>query len=245
MVIGTGMIATHFNGFSDRDDVVIFASGVSNSKETRPEPYAREQTLVEQTLQQMPDGLFVYFSTASIADPAEQHSMYVQHKLYTERLIARHASRYLIVRASNVVGGPGNPHTILNFFVNRIRQGEPFRVWQHTTRNLLDIDDLYATVVTYINTPGAWNQTHLVVNPQSLRPLTLVKAIEAYTGQRAMYELVLQNTPDAAGRPIPELNEQQAILYVTQLLHKYYANQTGWPGETTPTVRLAGLESVT
>lgn len=222
MVIGNGMIARHFSFYSDCNDVVIFASGVSNSKETRPEPYTREQNLVEHTLQQMPGCLFVYFSTASIADPTEQHSMYVQHKLYIEQLIVQRASRYIIVRASNVVGGPGNPHTILNFFVNCIRQGDSFSLWQHTIRNLLDVDDLYKTVVAYINAPVAWNQTHLVVNPQSLSPLSIVKAIESYTGQRAIYELFPKNTLNNDIQSGTESNEEQAILYTTQLLHKYY-----------------------
>ena len=222
MVIGNGMIASYFNFFADCADVVIFASGVSNSKENRPEPYAREQALIEDTLRQMPGCLFVYFSTASIADPAEQQSMYVQHKLGIEQLITRQASRYIIVRASNVVGGPGNPHTILNFFVNRIQQEEPFSVWQHATRNLLDIDDLYKTVVAYIDEPGAWNQVYLVVNPQSLTPLALVKAIEAHTGKKAIYTLSPQSTFDTDGQHEVTVDEQQAILYTTQLLRKYY-----------------------
>lgn len=222
MVVGNGMIARYFSSFSDCEDVVIFASGVSNSKETRPEAYSREQNLVEQTLQRMPDCLFVYFSTASIADPTEQHSMYVQHKLRIEQLITQRASRYIIVRASNVVGGPGNPHTILNFFVNCIRQGDSFNLWQHTIRNLLDVDDLYKTVVAYIKTPVAWNQTYLVVHPHSLSPLAIVKAIEAYTRQRAIYELFPKNTSHTYVQSEIEANEQQAIQYTTQLLHKYY-----------------------
>ncbi|WP_018618499.1 NAD-dependent epimerase/dehydratase family protein [Spirosoma luteum] len=222
MVIGNGMIAKYFSSFSNCNEVTIFASGVSNSKETCPEPYIREQKLVEQTLQQMPDCLFVYFSTASITDPAEQHSMYVQHKLRIEQLIARRASKYIVIRASNVVGGPGNPNTILNFFVNRIRQGDSFRLWQNAIRNLLDIDDLYKTVVAYINTPDAWNQIYLVVHPHSLSPLAMVKAIEAYTGQRAIYEILSQNAPDNGVQSGTEANEQQAILYTIQLLHKYY-----------------------
>ena len=34
MVIGNGLIAGQFNKYRDNDNVIIFASGVSNSKET-------------------------------------------------------------------------------------------------------------------------------------------------------------------------------------------------------------------
>ena len=229
MVVGNGMIARRFSDFAERGDVVIFASGVSNSKETRPEPFARERRLVEQTLQQTMGSLFVYFSTASVEDPTEQGSAYVTHKLELEQLIAERAAHYLIVRASNVVGGPGNPHTILNFFVNRIRQHEPFTIWQHASRNLIDLDDVYAVVVRCIGEPTTWNQTILVANPYSISPLTLVQAIEAHTGQQATYELVDKGIPFALSASLISdhlhLSDSnwQPERYIVRLLQKYYA----------------------
>lgn len=229
MVIGKGMIARRFSDFIDRDDIVIFASGVSNSKETRPEPFARERQLVEDTLAQCSGSLFVYFSTASIDDPTEQGSPYVMHKLALEQLIADRATNHLLVRASNVVGGPGNPHTILNFFVDRIRQQEPFTIWQHASRNLIDIDDVYKVVTFYIGEPSTWNRTILVANPYSVNPLDLVQAIEAHTGQRAKYALVDRGVSFALS--VDTISDQldvsnsnwQPERYVAHLLKKYYA----------------------
>ncbi len=229
MLIGKGMIARRFSDYADRDDVVIFASGVSNSKETRPEPYARERRLVEETLQQTPDCLFVYFSTASIADPTEQGSPYVKHKLDVEQLIVDQARNYLIIRASNVVGGPGNPHTILNFFIDRIRRGEPFNIWQYASRNIIDIDDVFDIVVSYITNPSAWNQTIIVANPQSISPLAIVQAIEQHTGQQAVYELLAKGSPfTLPADSVTNLRQTSSAAwqpdqYIARLLQKYYA----------------------
>ena len=230
MVVGNGMIARRFSNFATRNDVVIFASGVSNSKEARPEPFARERRLVGETLHQTTGSLFVYFSTASVDDPTERGSPYVTHKVELEQFIADQAStNYLLVRASNVVGGPGNSHTILNFFVDRIGRDEPFTIWQHASRNLIDLDDVYRVVTYYIADPTAWNQTILVANPYSISPLALVKAIETHTNRRAHYELVDKGIPFALS--VNDISDQvqatdsnwQPEHYITRLLRKYYA----------------------
>ncbi len=228
MLVGDGMIARRFRDYSDRNDVVLFASGVSNSKETRPEPYERERHLVVDTLRQAPGSLFVYFSTASIADPTEQGSAYVMHKMALEELIKKQASAYLIIRASNVVGGPGNPHTILNFFVDRIRRQESFTIWQHAVRNVIDIDDLYELVCGYIIDASTWNQTLVVANPYSVSPLVIVQAIERHTGQKARYELLDKGTAfvlpaEAVIKFSPKTDgDWQPERYITRLLQKYY-----------------------
>ncbi len=228
MVVGNGMIARRFGDFAGRSDVVIFASGVSNSKETRPEPFARERQLVEQTLRQTTGDLFVYFSTASVKDPTEQGSPYVTHKLELEQLISERAANHLLVRASNVVGGPGNPHTVLNFFVDRIHRHEPFTIWQHANRNLIDLDDMYRVVTHCIADPTTWNHTILAANPHSVSPLALVQAIEAHTGQRAQYELVDKGVPftlsadDLSDQLMTPGSNWQPEQYVARLLQKYY-----------------------
>lgn len=222
------MIAGRFSGFADRDDVVIFASGVSNSKETRPEPFARERKLVEETLLRTAGRLFVYFSTASVEDPTEQGSAYVTHKLALEQLIAGQATNYLLIRVSNVVGGPGNPYTVLNFFVDRVRQNESFTIWKHASRNLIDLDDVYRVVTYCIDTPTTWNQTILVANPYSVSPLALVQAIEAHTGRQAQYELIDKGRPFTLA--INGISDQLQVTdsnweperYVAHLLKKYY-----------------------
>ncbi|AQG79661.1 NAD-dependent epimerase/dehydratase family protein [Spirosoma montaniterrae] len=227
MVIGSGMIAQRFSDYHANDNVVIFASGVSNSKETRSEPYARERQLVETTLAQAGERLFVYFSTGSINDPTEQGSAYVAHKLAMEELISSRAIHYLIVRASNVVGGPGNPHTILNYFWERIQQDEPFTIWQYATRNLIDLDDLYEAVTHCITNPARWNQLVVIANPYSVSPLQIVEAIEMHTNRKARYELIAKGLPFSFDTYIHDLipindADWQPHPYLLRLLRKYY-----------------------
>ena len=120
MIIGNGLIAQSFRPHFDKyeDTVILFASGVSNSKLTLESEYVREQLLLKDALKL--NKLLVYFSTCSIFDPTLQDSKYIQHKLAMESLIEKN-DKHLIVRLPNVVGKIGNPNTMYNFFINQIR----------------------------------------------------------------------------------------------------------------------------
>jgi len=67
MVVGNGLLANTFKSYSDNEDVIIFASGVSNSGCVDPEQFKRESNLVAKY--KTSKKLFVYFSTSSIEDP--------------------------------------------------------------------------------------------------------------------------------------------------------------------------------
>ena len=60
MIVGNGLIASLFYDV-DREDVIFFASGVSNSLETELSEFQREEDLIRETFTQNPDKLFVYF----------------------------------------------------------------------------------------------------------------------------------------------------------------------------------------
>lgn len=110
MVIGNGLLAKTFETYHASNDVLIFASGVSNSKETNPEAFKRELALLKATIQNYPKAKLVYFSTASITDASVNTSAYVQHKIALENYIKSTTTNYLILRVSNVVGVNGNPN---------------------------------------------------------------------------------------------------------------------------------------
>ena len=56
MVIGNGMIANRFmNRYRDDSNVIIFASGVSNSSEKFEDQYIREKVLIEKYLNEYSD----------------------------------------------------------------------------------------------------------------------------------------------------------------------------------------------
>ena len=223
------MIARRFEAFEKDDDVLIFASGVSNSKETRPEPFERELKLLLSALANEPDKLFVYFSTCSIGDPTETGSEYIRHKLDIEHQIATLAKRYLIFRTSNVVGGNSNPHTVLNFFYRRIKNGESFDVWKGASRNLIDLDDVFRIATHFFKGKTIMNRIVNVANPQNIAPLTIVEVIESFLGVKGSYRILDKGQPfridssDIASLFIENGVDCEPATYTRNLLEKYYS----------------------
>ena len=130
MIIGKGNIA---RVLEDRDDVVFFASGVSNSSCKDEKEYQREFNL----LKTVPtDQHVVYFSNLGIYYKEDR---YTQHKKEIEEYIRNNYKSYTIVRIE-VCEWVTTPHTILNFFKNQLNQGiEP--IIQDTTRYVLSLDE--------------------------------------------------------------------------------------------------------
>ena len=64
MIVGNGLIANLFRE-NDSENVVFFASGVSNSLETDKSAFLREENLLRKTLEENPEKIFIYFSTVS------------------------------------------------------------------------------------------------------------------------------------------------------------------------------------
>lgn len=104
MILGHGDIASVL---TDREDRLYFASGVSNSGETRRSEYEREKKLL---LDQDRNRHLVYFSSLSVF---YTDTLYSQHKRRMERLIKKHFKHYTIIRLGNITWGK-NPHTIIN-----------------------------------------------------------------------------------------------------------------------------------
>jgi hypothetical protein len=105
MIIGDGDIAS---AIKDRDDILFFASGVSNSRETSKEEFDREMDLLRA---QGNHHHIVYFSTLSVF---YQDTPYTQHKLRMENLVKSVAHIYTIMRLGNITWGK-NPNTLINY----------------------------------------------------------------------------------------------------------------------------------
>src|SRR6267154_2643114 len=139
MVIGNGLVARQFASYQQQEKFLVFASGVSNSKTTKPEAYHGEIALLNNSIQQYPDKSIVYFSTCSLYDPDERGSAYVQHKIKIEDIIQSSAKQYHIFRVSNLAGIYANPNTVLNFFLYHVQHGINFDLWTNACRNIIDI----------------------------------------------------------------------------------------------------------
>lgn len=105
MIIGDGDVASTL---PDRDDLLFFASGVSNSQETRQSEYQRELDLL---LQQPRDAHIVYFSSLGVLD---RTSRYYSHKRYMEAMVRGNFAKYTIIRLGNIDWGT-NPNTLINY----------------------------------------------------------------------------------------------------------------------------------
>jgi hypothetical protein len=130
MIIGNGSIASVL---PNREDLVFFASGVSNSSCIDEKEYEREFNL----LKTVPiDQHIVYFSNLGIYYKKDR---YTQHKIDIEEYIRTNYYSYTIVRIE-VCEWVKTPNTILNFFKRQLNEGiEP--IIQDTTRYVLSLNE--------------------------------------------------------------------------------------------------------
>lgn len=134
MIIGNGLISNAFKEYSNNDDYLIFASGVSNSGEDRDSEFKREFLLIKEYITTY--SKFIYFSTIN-----DGNSKYFIHKRNIENYISANSKNYLIFRLPNVVGNGGNVNNIFNYLNQKILNDELIKV-QDINRSLIDIDDV-------------------------------------------------------------------------------------------------------
>ena len=188
MIIGKGLIATLFTDH-DREDTIFFASGVSNSSETNPAQFNREEALVMATLMEYPGKLFIYFSTCSIYDSSKTNSLYVLHKLHMEELVKTHAESYLILRVSNAVGKGGNPNLLMNYLVRSVAQNATITVHTQATRNLIDADDIKNITLRLIE-EQVFNKIINLAYPQNYSVIEILEILERHYGKKLDINLV-------------------------------------------------------
>ncbi|MDH1881994.1 MULTISPECIES: NAD-dependent epimerase/dehydratase family protein [Empedobacter] len=222
MIIGRGLIANLFTEI-DLDEVVFFASGVSNSSETRKEEFLREQNLVEQTLVNNPEKLFIYFSTCSIYDSSKYNSLYVLHKLHIEEIIKQKAKHFLVLRVSNAVGRGGNPNLLMNYLSRQILNDQELVVHQHATRNLIDVEDVKKITLKYINLKK-WNKIVNVAYSENFNIPEIIQALEKNYAQFA--KKIIENKGEHYSIDIHELDYEFELTskesYLKNIIDKYY-----------------------
>jgi nucleoside-diphosphate-sugar epimerase len=191
MLIGSGLLAQAFApAFSHREDVCIYAAGVSNSSCTDIHEFERERKRLADALHQAKHvDVFVYFGTCSVADPEAQNTPYVQHKLAMEQLVSAHP-RHLILRLPQVAGKTPNPHTLLNYLYARISRSESFKLWSKAKRNIIDVDDVAAIFRQLITDNALRKATINIANPISYPMMDIVSAMEQAVGKRAVYDVL-------------------------------------------------------
>jgi hypothetical protein len=130
MIIGNGSIASVLK---DNNDLVFFASGVSNSSCVDEKEYTREFNL----LKTIPiDKHIVYFSNLGIYYKKDR---YTDHKIEVEDYIRTNFQYYTIIRIE-VCEWVKTPNTILNVFKSQINKGIEPNI-QDTTRYVLSLKE--------------------------------------------------------------------------------------------------------
>lgn len=229
MVVGKGLLAKTFETYKTSKEILIFASGVSNSKETNPNAFKREFELLKATISNYPNAKLVYFSTVSITDASVNNSAYVQHKIKLENYIKAQTHQYLILRVSNVVGAIGNSNTIMNFLVAAVKEQQEITIWSKAERNFIDVEDVFC-IVDALLTKNASNRTINVAMSESLLVKDVLKQIENFLGNKARVSYV--NKGNALPIDVSDITHELNIVeakngngqtYIMHMLEKYYA----------------------
>lgn len=222
MIIGKGLIATQFLQH-DRDDVVYFASGVSNSSETDKNQFLREENLVRKTLIKYPKQLFIYFSTCSIYDSSKYNSLYVLHKLHMEELIKENAENYLILRVSNAVGEGGNPNLLMNYLARQIKSNATITTHNNATRNLVDVEDVRDITLQYIASNN-WNKIVNVAYTENFFIPEIIQSFEENLNLKT--NIISEDKGEHYSIDVHELDYdftiQDKYEYLANLIKKYY-----------------------
>lgn len=224
------MIAKAFESYLDNDEIVIFASGVSDSSNVKPGAFLREINLLNKTIASQKGKLLVYFSTCSIYDPSMNNSAYVQHKLKVEELIEKHQSSFIIFRLSNPIGNTQNTHTIVNYFINSILNKKKIEVWKNASRNIIDMDHVYLACKEIIQSKQYVNSIINIANPKNYPVNFILETIENYFNTKGKY--IIQ---DKGAGPLIDIANVQPIFtkfninfdehYLPVLLQKYFPNK--------------------
>lgn len=229
MIIGNGLLAQAFRPVYEHDpELVIFASGVSNSRETRAEQFTQEREMLRAACKM--EKALVYFSTCSVHDAELAQTPYVRHKLELEAIVAQ-LPRFAIFRLPQVVGRTPNPHTLTNFLFQQIKNGSEFSLWRHARRNLIDVEDVAKIANCLLQQHSAEQIITNIACPFSVNMFDLVQVFEDVTGIKASYKLVEAGGSYAIDTKLacsvaPQAGVVFDDFYIKHLIQKYYGSLT-------------------
>jgi nucleoside-diphosphate-sugar epimerase len=229
MVVGSGMVASKFMHYSERDDVIIFASGVSNSKLAIKTEFEREKKLLCDILLNNTAKKLIYFSTFNLYDPVEKNSPYCMHKADIEKFISVNVPNYNIFRLGHVAGASAREYTILSFLYNSIKSGTLFELWKYASRNIIDIDDV-SKICTYIIDNDLYkNEVTNICTNNNIYIIELVTILESVLGKKANCKIVeAGDSPEFDSAKIRLISKELGInfdnSYVNNVIAKYYSN---------------------
>ena len=225
MIIGNGLISRGFaSRYADDDNIVIFASGVSNSAETGTEAFLREKFLLLEALAM--GRKLLYFSSCGLTSKNELLRPYMRHKAEMENAVLA-SKQGLVLRLPQVVGNTTNPYTLTNFLRDRIILHEPIDVWANAERNLIDIDDVVAIGTEFLRSWPSNDRVIAIATQKSTPMPEIVAAMEEALGIRAITRIFDTGEPMPVDSTIAMEAAQRLRLdlennYVRRIIKKYY-----------------------
>lgn len=227
MIVGNGLIASLFTE-CDQENIIFFASGVSNSLETKKEEFLREENLIKKTIIENPNKVFIYFSTCSIYDSSKVESQYVLHKLKMEQIIIQLCPQYLILRLSNAVGNGGNPNLLMNYLVRSVKNKEIINVHTKATRNLIDVEDI-KNITNQLIDKQYFNKIINIAYPENYTIIEILEIMEKFYQTKLYLNLVKSGSGYGIDtHDVESYFIQHALTnketYLHKILEKYYSN---------------------
>ena len=228
MIVGRGLLASAFAPlYESNDDVVVFASGVSNSLETEASNFQREEAMLTELLLGHGAARLVYFGSCGVTDADADLTPYMRHKRSMEALVLSEP-RNLVLRLPQVVSRTRNPNTLTNFLRDRIISGEQFTVWSNAERNLIDIDDI-VTLGSELISHSTMQSVAICIAALRSTPMPgIVKIFEDVLGKAANCTYVQKGAPMRIDtRAVDDLSSSLGLDlgegYAERIIRKYYA----------------------
>lgn len=229
MVIGNGMMAKAFVEFVNDDSVIVFASGVSNSKETDSAAYQKELSMLFNL--KGTSSTVIYFSSCSIFDSSLSSSLYVEHKIKMEKFIEVNFEKYWIFRLPNVIGKSTNSNTMVNYFYNALLNNDAFELHKNAFRYFIDVDDVKSVIKKIIKYSTLDKGCYNLLFPFPYNVLLIVELLEKMVSMKGNY-IIEENVGTLYNVSISDqllpyikfdINEPEN--YIKEIISKYYTHK--------------------
>lgn len=227
LVVGNGLLASKFRSCNLPEDIIVIASGVSDSSEFRQSKFDREKELVLNYAEQ--GRVLIYFSSCSVELPEKMWTPYIRHKNSMESLIINNKLG-LVYRLPNVVGFGGNDKTMFNFLCSSIRNEKEIIVRKNAKRSLIDVDDVVKLVKYLVTLSMSKKELTYdivrVVLPVQYSVIEIIKTIENHYGKKAITSEGEDDFLDVSKSSIVENCIKNKVIkfdnsYLLKLVKKY------------------------
>lgn len=224
MVVGNGLLSSIFKEYKNSDELIIFASGVSNSSEKREFEFQREKSKLFEVIKKNPKMILIYFSTCAFYDNYFDESPYLNHKREMEEWIIANVQNFYIFRIPQIIGSK-NINQLLGFLDNKIKNEEKFVLFD-IERNLIDFEFLLTVSKYLISNKYYLNKISNIFYPINVKVIDVVSFFEQIHNVKSNHvvkekkgNLIIEKTID--DEIISKLFQVRANYYKEKLVEYY------------------------